>query len=213
MSAVLDIDALVDALARAATRVDAIRDALNAADRRLGDGDTGMTVAAIVGAWQAVPLRDAPDVGAALAALGRATAEATGSSLGSVIAMGLRAASRGATGRAALDRAGVVAALDAAVRAIGERSGAQPGDKTVLDSLLAIDRALADDAADAPAGTLALAAARDALRAFRDKVSKLGRARMYGERAIGHDDPGMLAVVLLLEAASGAPVASANPPR
>jgi dihydroxyacetone kinase len=205
VSAMLDVDAIADALARIGTRVDAMRDALNAADRNLGDGDTGMTLAGIVGAWQAASLRDAGDVGAAIVTLGRAAAAATGSSLGSVIAIGLRAAGREAAGRAVLDRAGLVASLDAALRAISERSGAHPGDKTVLDSLVAIHRALADCVADTGLGTVALAAAEQALREYRGRASKLGRARMYGERSIGHDDPGMLAVVLLLRAATAAP--------
>src|SRR6185503_8258324 len=166
VSAMLDVDAIVAALARIGTRVDAMRDALNAADRNLGDGDTGMTLAGIVGAWQAASLRDAGDVGAAIVSLGRAAAAATGSSLGSVIAIGLRAAGREAAGRAVLDRAGLVASLDAALRAISERSGAQPGDKTVLDSLVAIHRTMADTAADAGLGTVALAAAEQALREY-----------------------------------------------
>jgi dihydroxyacetone kinase len=205
VSAMLDNDVLAEALASIATRVDAMRDALNAADRSLGDGDTGMTIAGIVGAWQAASLRDAADVGAAIMALGRAAASATGSSLGSVIATGLRAAGRDAAGRATLDRAGLVAALDAALRAIGERSGAQPGDKTVLDSLVAIRHALAGATAKEGLLAVALAAAERALRDYRDRASKLGRARMYGERSIGHDDPGMLAVVLLLRAALATP--------
>jgi phosphoenolpyruvate---glycerone phosphotransferase subunit DhaL len=205
LSAMLDNDVLADALARVAARVDAMRDVLNAADRSLGDGDTGMTLAGIVGAWRAASVRDAPDVGAAIVALGRAAAAATGSSLGSVIAIGLRAAGRDSAGRATLDRAGLVAALDAALRAISERSGAKPGDKTVLDSLVAIHRALAGAVADRGLGPVALAAAESALREYRDRASKLGRARMYGERSIGQDDPGMLAVVLLLRAATAAP--------
>jgi hypothetical protein len=52
---------------------------------------------------------------------------------------------------------------------------------------------------------VALAAAERALRDYRDRASKLGRARMYGERSIGHDDPGMLAIVLLLRAALATP--------
>jgi phosphoenolpyruvate---glycerone phosphotransferase subunit DhaL len=41
-------------------------------------------------------------------------------------------------------------------------------------------------------------AARETLAAFRDRPNKLGGARMFGERTIGLDDPGMLAFSHLL---------------
>src|SRR5438093_1098010 len=44
----------------------------------------------------------------------------------------------------------------------------------------------------------ALKAASETLDAFRDRPNKLGRARMFGERTIGLDDPGMLAFSRLL---------------
>jgi dihydroxyacetone kinase-like protein len=189
MSASLTTGGIADAVRRMHASRDAIRDALNAADRAVGDGDTGMTVASVVDAWHAA--LDAPhaDVGAMLQQLGRETRRATGSSLGSVIGIGLAAIGRsGATSP--------VAMLDAATAAIVERSGATPGDKTILDSLIAMREALASDGD-------ALDAARRALDAFRAREARIGRARVYGARSAGHDDPGMLAALLLLRAAMG----------
>lgn len=179
----------------------AIRDELNAADRHLGDGDTGMTIAQVATAWQAACPALPPDVGTALLALGRETGLATGSSLGAVMAIGLSAAGRCARGKEALSGVEVIALVASAAKAISERSGAAPGDKSVLDSLLRIEGALpaADDATDILQA--AVAAAADALAAFRDRESRLGRARMYGTKSVGRDDPGMLAAVLLLRAA------------
>jgi dihydroxyacetone kinase-like protein len=178
-----------------------IRDTLNAADRRLGDGDTGMTIEQVVAAWQALETKNTQDIGATLIALGRATAKATGSSLGSVLAIGLGAAGRAVRGRPALDRAGMIAALAAAREAIVARSGAAVGDKTILDSLAHIERALAAAADGDDLQAVALRAAEDAVTEYRDRESRIGRARMYGARSAGSDDPGMLAAVLLLRAA------------
>jgi phosphoenolpyruvate---glycerone phosphotransferase subunit DhaL len=192
-------------IAAAIERIDAgiapIRDALNAADRHLGDGDTGMTVAQVVAAWKAAAGALPDDVGAAFVALGRETGRATGSSLGSVMAMGLSAAGRAVRGRNEIRREALVTMLGAATAVIAERSGAAAGDKTILDSLLAIERALArcDEASDAL--EVALAAAETARSEYREREAKIGRARMYGERSRGHDDPGMLAACLLLGAA------------
>lgn len=192
---------LATGVAGMAASIAPIRDALNAADRRLGDGDTGMTIEQVVSAWRAVALDTITDVGEALVALGRQTARATGSSLGSVLAIGLGAAGRAVRGRTAIDRAGMVAALAAAVDAITLRSGAASGDKTVLDSIADIKEALAAAPDSASLRDITLSAAKQALEAYRVRESRIGRARMYGAKSAGSDDPGMLAVVLLLQAA------------
>jgi dihydroxyacetone kinase-like protein len=198
---VLTTPELATGVGRMAAGIGSIRDALNAADRRLGDGDTGMTVEQVVNAWAAIALDVVTDVGEALIALGRQTARATGSSLGSVLAIGLGAAGRAVRGQAALDRAGVVTALAAAEEAIVTRSGASIGDKTVLDSIAHIKDALAADNRGDSTYAVALQAAERALDAFREREARIGRARMYGAKSAGVDDPGMLAVVLLLKAA------------
>ena len=168
-------------------RLDAIRDQLNAADRVTGDGDTGMTIASVVTAWYAALGTEQADVSAMLQELGKLTRRATGSSLGSVLGIGLVAAGK-------VHDASPVAMLNAAASAITDRSGASAGDKTILDSLLAIRDALAKDAS-------AIDAAQRALSDFRQREAKIGRARIYGARSAGHDDPGMLAAFLLLRAA------------
>ena len=92
-------------------------------------------------------------------------------------------------------------ALAAAGDAIAMRSGAAIGDKTVLDSIAHISDALAAAPDTASLHDTALSAARRALEAYREREARIGRARMYGAKSAGSDDPGMLAVVLLLQAA------------
>jgi hypothetical protein len=183
----LTVAGIADAVRRIDACVDALRDELNAADRALGDGDTGMTIANVVAAWHRALQTPAADVGAMLLQLGRETRQATGSSLGSVLAIGLIAAGKaGGTS--------TVAMLDAAASAITERSGAGAGDKTILDSILAVREALAR-------GASVTDAAAQALDEFRTREARIGRARIYGAKSAGHDDPGMLAALLLLRAA------------
>lgn len=203
MTRTLTPAAIAAGVRRLQTQTATLRDALNAADRVLGDGDTGMTVAAVIAAWNDVAVDTQADAGAALEALGRAGRRATGSSLGAVLATGLVAAGRSAHGTAALDRDGLLIALTASVSAITARSGAGPGDKTILDTLVALREALAAASPQADLVEVALAAATDALRAFHARPARIGRARVYGERAVGHDDPGMLAAAMLLQAATG----------
>jgi hypothetical protein len=178
---------IADAVRGIHANLEAIRDELNAADRVIGDGDTGMTVASVVAAWHGALADEYGDVGSMLQALGRETRRATGSSLGSVMGIGLSAAGKSGAGSA-------VQMLDAATSAIIERSGATPGDKTILDALVAIRDAVAE-------GRDPVEAARAALDTFRTREAKIGRARIYGAKSAGHDDPGMLAALLLLRAA------------
>jgi phosphoenolpyruvate---glycerone phosphotransferase subunit DhaL len=200
----LTLATLVEAIDRMHARVAVIRGELNAADRLLGDGDTGMTVAAIIDACAAAASALPEDVGAALSELARATSRASGSSLGAVLAMGLNAAGRTARGRNAIDRDGVVAMLAAAAKIITERSGAKSGDKSILDSLQRIERDLGAAPMAGDGLALSLRAAQAASTEFRDRESRLGRARIYGAKSVGLDDPGMQAVVLLLQAAANA---------
>ena len=74
------------------------------------------------------------------------------------------------------------------------RGKASLGDKTVLDALDAAARAA--DGKSEPGEILAAAAAAvDAtLAQMREMQAKIGRARIFGERSIGLDDPGMRAL-------------------
>ena len=92
---------IADAIRRIHADLDAIRDQLNAADRVMGDGDTGMTVADVVTAWHAALGSEYADASAMLLQLGRDTRRATGSSLGSVMGIGLAAAGRSGAASAA----------------------------------------------------------------------------------------------------------------
>ena len=180
-------------------RISAIRDELNAADRVLGDGDTGMTVEQIVEVWHNVARGLPDDVGQALTVLGRETRRASGSTLGSVIGIALSAAGKQAIGHVQIDRDRTIEMLTAATSAIASRSGATQGDKTVLDALVRIEQSLAKAHSDALLET-ALGAAASAISDFREREARVGRARIYGARSVGHDDPGMLAALLVLRA-------------
>ena len=62
--------------------------------------------------------------------------------------------------------------------------------------------ALADAAPGESVADAAIVGAGRALAEFRERQARIGRARIYGEKSVGHDDPGMLAAVLLLRAAA-----------
>lgn len=171
-----------------------LEQALNDADAKLGDGDTGGMLARVIGKMAEVDLSQSDDVGASLIALAKAAMLATGSSLGTLMATGLMATGKEARGKPSIE-VGELAGLVAAARdAMIARGGAALGDKTVLDSLDAIAAALQGATTNADAASATAAAAADALNSFRDRPNRIGRARMFGDQTIGIDDPGMLAV-------------------
>jgi dihydroxyacetone kinase-like protein len=83
---------------------------------------------------------------------------------------------------------------------IQSRGKAEFGGKTVLDSLDAIYKSTSGLTDLEDIRTAAVLAADEALTEFRDKPATMGRARMFGEKSIGLDDPGMLAMKFIVYA-------------
>ena len=192
---VSDLKAAFGGLARAAV---AARDELNAQDGKLGDGDLGITVANGFTVL-AEEVADLPgDLGQAFLNAAKAFQRVSSSSFGTLVATALMSAAKATKGRSEADWSEVPGMIAGARDAVLARGRGELGAKSVLDSLDAI--AKATEGLSDPAAILAAAdrAAGAALDAFRDKPNRLGRARMFGEKSVGIDDPGMLAVVRLL---------------
>lgn len=190
----IDLAALGGAVARAKARMATLEQELNVADSRLGDGDTGVMLARVIDAMAGVDYTTQPDIGAALGLMARKTASATGSSLGTLIATGLLTMSKRVKGEAGIAYADLGGHVAAVVEAMGARGGAKLGDKTVLDILDALARGLDGKSDGAAVASAAVAACRTTLAEFRERPCKIGRARMFAEKSIGMDDPGMLAI-------------------
>nr|WP_249792854.1 dihydroxyacetone kinase subunit L [Bradyrhizobium sp. BRP22] len=176
------------------------QDDLNAADGRLGDGDTGVMLRRLFEAVAtAIPAHE-NDLGIVFQACARACASGTGSSLGTLVTVAMMTLAKATRGRSEIgwdELGGLLASIRDQMMA---RGGAKLGDKTVVDMIDAVASALAHCATRDEATVAAQKAAQDALDAFRARPNKLGRARMFGERTIGLDDPGMLAFSRLLAA-------------
>lgn len=168
---------------------------LNAADGALGDGDLGITVAD--GFAEAARTELPADIGLAFLECAKAFQRVSSSSFGTLVATGFMAVAKAGKGRQTIP-AGELASLVVMVRdAMLARGKGQLGDKTVIDSLDAVSKAIGDvPAAQMPAA--ALAAAEATLEAFRGKACKLGRARMFPEKSKELSDPGQLALVHIL---------------
>lgn len=196
----ITVRTLAHAVKAANVRMVTLEGELNAADSLLGDGDTGIMLARVLGRFSETEIEASPDLGAAFQSLARAAAAATGSSLGTLFATALLAIGRRTKGAERVSWNELSPLLQAALDAMIQRGGASLGDKTVLDAVDAVVRAT--DGLDDPGkiSTAASEAANRTLASFKGEPCKIGRAGMFAEKSIGIDDPGMLGFTRLVEA-------------
>ena len=195
-------DSIKTAVTKIAQLMEESADELNAADGLLGDGDLGITM--VRGFREIIGVRDSfpDDVGMALFQCAKAFTKSSGSSYGTLLATGLMSVAKKKKGQQEIQVEEISALLNDALDAMKQRGKAELGDKTVLDVIAASSQA-AKDQSD---GSSVLIAINDAVTStideFRSRQSKIGRARIFSEKSIGLDDPGMLAFRKMLEALS-----------
>ncbi|MGA3166920.1 MAG: dihydroxyacetone kinase subunit L [Terriglobia bacterium] len=189
-----------EALQRVAAKLEACADELNVLDAQLGDGDLGVTMVrggrAVLAELPGLPA----DLGMALVKCAQAFTKLSGSTYGTLLATGLMRVAKATKGRTEVPWSEVSSLLGDALAAMAQRSGGQLGEKTVLDALEAVRAAT--QGLDDPAALLAAAdrAMAECLERFRGQPARQGRARIFGDKSIGKDDPGMVALQRMIEA-------------
>ncbi len=183
--------ALAALVSRACAILEAAEGKLNALDAKVGDGDTGSTIATAARHVQtALPLMPLARLDQFFAATSEALTRTMGGSSGVLLAIFFSAASQAAASGATWQKS-LVAGLDK-MMAYG---GAKPGDRTMID-------ALAPALAALPKG---VNEAAKAARAGADATAKMKSARagrstyVSASNLDGITDPGAEAVALLLE--------------
>jgi len=188
------------ALAGMITRTRECEEELNSLDAELGDGDLGSTLVSVAGAVERTLDALPDDWGAALTQLAQVIGGISGSSSSSLLMVGLSNAGTALRGKSMLDAADRAAGWRAALTAMLSASGSGLGDKTMLDVVAAI--------AQTPPAANLVDEVRRTLEQYRSKACRAGRARVAADRSIGRDDPGMVAMLRLVEGATGQRVES-----
>ena len=200
MSTGLTTPLLCDAIERIVAKLEACADELSALDAALGDGDLGVTMVR-GGRSVLAELPNLPDdVGMALLKCAQSLTRLSGSTYGTLLATGLLSAAKTTKGRREVPWLEISSLLGNATGAMSQRGGGKLGDKTVLDALEAVRVAtegLRDPVALVAAADQAIASALDR---FRDQPSRQGRARIFADKSVGKDDPGMVALKRITEA-------------
>jgi phosphoenolpyruvate---glycerone phosphotransferase subunit DhaL len=190
----ITVEATVRALRRWADAMDSAAPELNRLDGQLGDGDLGVTLVKCAAAVRtALDAGRYADLGQLFKACAMGCARASGSSFGTLLTLALVRLAKRLEGCATLEWNDLSGELQAALDVMSQRGGAKLGDKTVLDTLATAINAI-EGLSDPRAQYLAAIAAVDAaIEHFRTQPNRMGRARMFAQRSIGLDDPGMIA--------------------
>ena len=199
----LDKSVLLGAIERLQTEMQAQFDILNTTDGKLGDGDLGITMIRGMEAITEVTDDLPEDLGLALLKCSQAFTKSSGSSYGTLMALAMIAIAKRIKGQTAIASSDMNGLVMVARDQIKARGKAELGGKTVLDSLDAIVKRTAGKTDLEDIRLAAIEAVDEALTIFRGKPATMGRARMFGKKSIGLDDPGMLAMKFIVYAMAG----------
>jgi dihydroxyacetone kinase len=191
------------AFRRALATMEAMESELGRLDAAAGDGDHG---AGMVRGFRAAVTAIDADEGTARGTFtraGTAFQNAAGGASGALVGAWLIAIGSGLPEEDdAVDAAALAGALANALTTLQRLGQAEPGDKTMVDTLTPFSAALNDAAARnmdaAEAWAAALPAAAAGMRATTDMVSKRGRASRLGERSRGIQDAGATSIYHVL---------------
>ena len=198
-------DALSTWLKSTAAEFEARIDELDGLDAAIGDGDHGTNMAR--GMATASTIVPSPDTTTRqyLNQVGMALVSSVGGASGPLF--GTFFLRVGQLWQSPHSVSSIWQALKAGRDGIASRGRAKVGDKTMLDALCpAVDvlEHAAMERDEEPSASLAraAAAARAGAEATCGMVARRGRAAHYGERSVGHIDPGAVSMAMILDNAS-----------
>lgn len=187
-----------EAIVRIKEAVQRASEDLSARDGQLGDGDLGITLEKAFNRLAEIAPTLPDDLGKALSTAAAAVTKVSSSSFGTLVATGLMAAAKQTIGKTELPREALSQILKFACQKMSERGSAALGDKTVLDTIDSAAQALESNPVDPAAAVIT--AVDQTIALFRDRQSKIGRARIFADRSVGLDDPGMVAFRVMVGA-------------
>ena len=197
----ITLDMLKQAVIRIAIACEQSQSMLCEADSRLGDGDLGITMQK---GWRQIAddSQDWPeDLSKALFQCSKSLQKACASSFGTLQATAFMAMAKYCKENQLqeISSSDISPLLTIAYQSMMARGKGELGQKSVLDILYHLSEALKPLAID-DLKIAALQSIENTLNEFRQKPNLLGRARMFPEKSIGLDDPGMLAIKVIVEA-------------
>ena len=191
-------------IAKVAAAIHAQKDYLGELDGKSGDGDLGLTMKK---GYCALPelyagLEEA-DMGKRLSKSGIKMSSVVPSTMGTLMSSGWMEGGKRLVGKESVDAAGFAAFLRGFADGIMKRGKCAPGDRTVLDAIHpaaeAAEKAAAAGAGLADTAKAALEGAKAGLEATKDMKPKYGKAAVFAAKALGTEDQGATAGMLLVQ--------------
>lgn len=172
-------------------------------DAAIGDGDLGITISKGFKAMEEVlSTIQTVKISKMLRDIGMAFNDAASSTFGSFFAIAFIKASRTVRDKEAIDVQDLNRMFQAAIQGIAEKGKAKLGDKTILDALIPASEVIQEVAkrngSIYEAFQKASTASAEGVKKTKELRAKMGRARSFGERTQGIQDPGATAVYLFL---------------
>ena len=166
-------------------------DDFNSADGKIGDGDLGVTILHGLEEVNNNLSKFSDDMGSNFMLCSQAFVKRSGSSFGTLIAFSFMNISKNLKGKKECNHMDIVNIFEVSLKTILERGKTNLGDKTIADSLDIIIKQLKDNQ---NYSEVFKSATKQALEDFKGKKIKIGRARMFEDKTMELDDPGMFAL-------------------
>lgn len=178
------------------------KDYLIELDSKLGDGDLGLTMTkAFQAAKENAEQNSGDTVGNILKKAGFAIASAAPSTMGTLMATAFMAGGKELGDAEQVEVPQIRALFAAMADAVAMRGKSREGDKTLLDVLYPVSRAVngygGQDVAECM--ELAYGAAKDGLEHTKELVNQHGKAAVFREKSLGMYDPGAVAACFMVE--------------
>jgi dihydroxyacetone kinase-like protein len=182
---------------------------LSELDGAIGDGDHGVNMAKCFReVKKKLAESSAEDIGTLFKDMGMVVLNSVGGAMGALYGTFFLKLSQASAGKSVVNLGDLVAMFQTGEQGILDIGKANPGDKTLLDTLSPAVRALEAAAKeDKPlAGALAdfEQAAQQGMASTKDMLAKIGRASRLGERTIGHQDAGATSCYFILRSLASA---------
>lgn len=200
---------MLQALETMCDTIESEKEYLSELDGAIGDGDHGVNMAKCFReVKKKLAASSAEDVGALFKEVGMVVLNSVGGAMGALYGTFFLKLSQESTAKSEVNLSDLVAMFQTGERGILDIGKANPGDKTLIDTLSPAVRAIeaAEKEGKSLAGALAdfEQAAKQGMESTRDMLAKMGRASRLGERTIGHQDAGATSCYYILRSLASA---------
>ena len=188
-------------LQSACAAVAAAEEELTEIDSRFGDADHGLTMSKIAKAVSGAVDASEGGIQSMLDDAATAVMSLNGGSAVPLWNTWLDGMQEDAPEGEEIDVSGLQAIFARALEELNDMSGAQVGDKTMMDAIIPASQAIADYKGEDENELFAQAAqaARQGAEATKQFVSKYGRAKSYGTQTIGTPDAGAMSAACFFQ--------------